>query len=835
MTDHFQQLRNKLANNGTLEGVTFTEGIYLRLIDTLQNGKQAGPRDLAVLIRNILRQEAENQGGVHQTIRVPKGNPWPTETIWHEAGCRVLAGDAKTLTIEAQAWKPRWLPLTLEYPPDQRVFAQTYCRNFKSVTGDPFLREMERTHYRCAGQREAVRAVLAAPLGATLLVNLPTGAGKSLCAHLPGLLFGKEGGLTVIVVPTTALCIDQERALSKLINHPTAYYGGTTAQEQERNACIRERIRNGTQQIVFTSPEGLLQSLSSPVYQAAERGELRMLVVDEAHMIDQWGDQFRPAFQVLAGMRKKMLQMAGEQSFLTLLLSATVTESCLDTLQTLFGDPGPFEMVSAVQLRPEPSYWFARCQDEVEREQRVLEALHHLPRPLILYVSEVAHANAWIKKLRAVGYSRCEVMTGSTVSAERLRIVHQWRDAKIDIMVATSAFGLGVDQADVRAVIHACVPENLDRYYQEVGRGGRDGRACLSLVLYTATDLYTAQGLNHKKIITIEKGLPRWQRMFAEKKSLADGTYQVPIDVTPGMGAEFIDMENHYNEAWNVRVLTLMSRAGLIELSGEQHSNSTEAEEPRKARVVKILHERHLDQDTWQQHIEASRQKSNRLTRKSLKLMEELLAGQHCVGKILAEMYSIESRPSGKGVRVSASCGGCPACRQAGQAPYAGAVPTTRVDWPYVPSVGPELSRLLGTNRVLAIFYPPNPMLAPRERRRWKSIMRWFFSQGLRNWVAPSDWQERLGDVLHKDGQYIFAFEKFEPLIMPKLPTLVLWPEEPINRQLFTSQIFQQRNIPRVILLPNTTRDPDKEHCLYKDTLSCKKYLLEEFCTEVGL
>lgn len=420
--------------------------------------------------------------------------------------------------------------------------------------------------YRSIGQREAIRAVLTAPDNSTLVINLPTGAGKSLCAQLPALLNSRNNnGVSVVVVPTTALAIDQERALKPFVHHATAYYSDDTVEGKERREGIRDRIRAGTQRIIFTSPESLMDSLASALYEAAKRGILRYFIIDEAHMVEQWGDDFRPAFQEIPGLRRDLLRL---NSFTTLLLTGTLTESCLDTLETLFGKD--LQVISAVQLRPEPAYWFKRCESEEVRKQRLLEAVYHLPRPLIIYGTKVKDVENCKRELTCAGFKRCDLMTGKSTPQQREQLIEKWREGKIDIVVATSAFGLGIDQSDVRAVIHICIPETIDRFYQEVGRGGRDGKACMSLTLYTTEDFNIARGLNEKSTITIERGLQRWQSMFAKKEPLKDGKCSVPIDNAPSWLEGDIDMQSDQNRAWNIRTLTLMNRANLIEIDSEE-------------------------------------------------------------------------------------------------------------------------------------------------------------------------------------------------------------------------------------------------------------------------
>ena len=609
---------------GLLQG---GDSCHHRLLKSLQASSMAQPADIAALVRHVLRQEEERQGS-RQWLRVPKGKAWPGPEEWRAHGIQYQEDEGSTYLVRAKKWTPDWLPYAEEHPPARKAFGREIKRSFAPVPGDPFLIKtpFEGTSYRCEGQREAVRNALLAPPGSTFVVTLPTGAGKSLVAHIHALL--RRSGVTIVIVPTTALALDQERALQDVVSHPLAYYGGSDQETRDRNARIRERIRDGKQRIVFTSPEGLLGSLVSAIYAAAREGHLHTLVIDEAHIVDQWGDSFRASFQDVAGLRMDLLRAAKEE-FRTLLLTATLNETSLRTLHDFFGRPGPFGVLSAVQLRPEPSYWFAKCS-EMQQQQRVLEAVRHLPRPLILYTSRVQDAKDWFDKLCRAGYARISHMTGETNATARDEILRQWRQREIDIMVATSAFGLGVDQSDVRAVVHACVPESIDRYYQEVGRGGRDGRASVSMVLYTEEDVAKdAKNLSRRVIIGNEKGIQRWQRMHAGREHIDDERLRVPIDV----GRTLDQGGSDTNRAWNVRTLTLMHRAGLISLDGEPPptlEDLPEDAEPEQIltqlqkysgrRVVNIRHGGHLRPEVWEERVEPERRRIEEQTERGLEL-----------------------------------------------------------------------------------------------------------------------------------------------------------------------------------------------------------------------
>ena len=445
---------------------------------------RAGKGDLMAAMRHLLRWESERSGRPNRLV--PSSRPWPSVEEWLEGGlCDVFDYDEAQLQVHAAPWHPDWLDqvgeFTIEGPLQRGCTAAHFLRGNRSFLGTSWIQIIP---IPWPARSSAQRAHIAR--GYTLTVLLPTGGGKSLCAHLPALLDeGAVASLVLTIVPTVALALDQQERLKPIIPHPTAYVGGSTQEEREINRSIRGRIREGRQRILFTSPESVLQSLASSLYYAAERGLLKLFVIDEAHMVEHWGDEFRSAFQEITAIRADLLRRASDKPFRTLLLTATLTEGALDSLQTLFGEPGPFALVSAVQLRPEPAFWTSYCPSDEVKHARLLESLKYLPRPLILYTTLVSDAKRWYALLRACGYLRTGLMTGETGRNERLDLLARWRTDELDVMVATSAFGLGVDKNDVRVVIHACVPENLDRYYQEVGRGGRDGLASASLVLYT--------------------------------------------------------------------------------------------------------------------------------------------------------------------------------------------------------------------------------------------------------------------------------------------------------------------------------------------------------------
>ncbi|MBD1826181.1 DEAD/DEAH box helicase [Microcoleus vaginatus GB1-A2] len=244
MADFFQELRD-ILQTGKIPADTsqFSETCYRRLLDALAAAgtpDAPGKGDIAALVRHVLRREDELQGGMPQTLKVPRISSFPNREIWRQSGINVLVEGSDYYLISARPWQQNWLDFSEQYHPDKPVFKEENRRNYQPVAGDPFLELVDRKKYRSVGQREAIRAVLTAPEKATLAINLPTGSGKSLCAQLPALLRSQIGGISAIVVPTTALAIDQERALKPFVNHPTAYYGDESEEGQQKRQEIRE-------------------------------------------------------------------------------------------------------------------------------------------------------------------------------------------------------------------------------------------------------------------------------------------------------------------------------------------------------------------------------------------------------------------------------------------------------------------------------------------------------------------------------------------------------------------------------------------------------------------
>lgn len=183
MTDSFPEL-GEILQTGNIPTDTsrFLEPCQRRLLDALRDSPK--PADIASLVRHVLRREDERLRVTSQTLlKVPRRNYFPNRNLWQQAGITVLGEEKDYYWISANSWQPEWLDFSTEYPPDAPLCEEAIRRNYEPVRGDPFLDLVQLDAYRSLGQREAIHAILTAPPKSTLVVNLPTGAGKAFALN----------------------------------------------------------------------------------------------------------------------------------------------------------------------------------------------------------------------------------------------------------------------------------------------------------------------------------------------------------------------------------------------------------------------------------------------------------------------------------------------------------------------------------------------------------------------------------------------------------------------------------------------------------------------------
>ena len=533
-----------------------------------------GPADLVTLVRHVLRQEHLKHPGCVPCLELPGPTPpmpWPAADVWQSHGCRMV-GIGNQLRIEADEWKPNWLTTLHRQGPENSPyspFAPAEAEEVRhprlqhpeqwQVPADPAVRAAFHgfTHYISRSQAETVRSVLLSPPGSNLMVVMPTGGGKSLVGLAASFIGHASRGVSLVLVPTVALAFDQVEQARQWRPRDTVDAWHSCLNPEERIA-IRLRLREGTQRLLFLAPESV-RILKEDLLALARAGWLHSVVIDEAHLLSQWGGSFRPDMQwMTATLRLLRDSCPSDRPFRTVLMTATLTREVYQDLRTLF--PGLIP-VASVHLRPEPDYYLCQATAEDDKEAKVLGILRHAPRPAILYTTKVEDAKAWHRKCLQAGWTRTGLLHGESSATDRDKAVRLWRENALDLMVATSAFGLGMDKGDVRLVLHACVPETMDRFYQEIGRGGRDGRACASAMVYTKADYLLAGRLGQPAAVTNALGLERWRSMWLQKTEEGGGIYCLNLRIKrPGL-----PWDSDRNIAWNLRTLLLMVRAGVLE------------------------------------------------------------------------------------------------------------------------------------------------------------------------------------------------------------------------------------------------------------------------------
>jgi ATP-dependent DNA helicase RecQ len=654
-----------------LEGRCSTDGLMDRLRQCLfsllrQNGA-ATFVDLIALLRHWLLAQA--RGGAVPWLEVPLAPPWPSGQVWNDHGFEVAE---LGLCAQIRPNYPRLKWLGDQHDLFDDAFNGIEARLPAPVPSDPLLRSLFKLPtYTGPGQREAVRALLHLPSDTTLIANLPTGSGKSLLAQLPPLA-ANQGALTLVIVPTVALAIDQGRRMAELLekrdpqraDRPLSFHSGLTT--EQRSAVFRALSR-GEQRVLFTSPEAATGSLRNLLVDCAREGRISHVVIDEAHLVVTWGSGFRPAFQLLPALIASLRQARGPdapQAIRVVLASATLTPYTVTSLQSQFSGSMGHCVVSGIFLRPEPRYAMKSIAQSVVRAQRVLEAVLKAPRPFILYVTRPDEAEEWLRRLSDAGLGRVAAFTGETPAQKRQLLMAAWDTNELDGMVATSAFGLGVDKNDVRAVIHATLPESLDRFYQEVGRSGRDGLASASLLLFTDQDVEQARDMAGPTLIGNDLGYERWVAMLDDpaRPITADGEVWVNLNrLRAGLSSQ-----GRSNRIWNLRTLNLMATAGLIEITGlsarpPDSTPSNGDQEYTDAQVtfasVRIRHPNHRDALVFNEFMNSARDGLLKAAGDAFALMYRAAQGQIEISQALIQLYGL-ALPNHWGP-VTPFCGGC--------------------------------------------------------------------------------------------------------------------------------------------------------------------------------